>query len=222
LRNRATLISRLRAVGYYRLCAYWHPFKQPDDTFTDGTTLEQVWERYTFDRQLRLAVMDAIERVEVAVRTSLIHTLAMQHGAFVHLEAKNFPTVPAEKHKRFVEELREDAHKSSEVFVEHFKSTYDEFPDLPIWVATELMTFGKVFTLFRMSGKYIQNPIAARYSLSGKVLFSWLQTLNYVRNLCAHHARLWNRELAIRPMIPSETFVGTLRCLSATSECSRC
>ena len=200
--DRDVLLRRLKAVGYYRLCAYWHPFKQTDDLFAPNTTFETVWERYTFDRQLRLAVMDAIERVEVAVRASLINVLAMRGGPFAHLNIRNFPSVASDQHARLVEDLRELASRSSEVFVEHFKATYDEFPDLPIWAAAETMSFGNMLTLFRMSGKHVQNPIAADYKLTGKVFLSWLLTLNYVRNLCAHHSRLWNRELALRPILP--------------------
>jgi abortive infection bacteriophage resistance protein len=82
--DRAVLVRRLEAVGYYRLCAYWHPFRQPDDTFLANTTFDMVWQRYRFDRQLRLSVMDAIERVEVAVRTALVHHIAMRFGPFGH------------------------------------------------------------------------------------------------------------------------------------------
>ena len=64
------------------------------------------------------------------------------------------------------------------------------------------MTFGSMFTLFVMSEKKVQKNVARKYDIAGPVLYSWLQTLNYVRNICAHHARLWNRELAIRPMVP--------------------
>ena len=76
-------------------------------------------------------------------------------------------------------------------FVEHFKATYDEFPDLPIWAAAETMTFGSMFTLFTMCENRVQKKVAKRYGLGGPVLCSWLKTLNYVRNICAHHARLW-------------------------------
>lgn len=200
--DREVLLRRLQAVGYYRLCAYWHPFKQADDSFTPGTTFDTVWERYTFDRQLRLAVIDAIERVEVAIRTALVTELALRGGPFVHLDIRNFAGALPDNHRRFVDDLRDGALRSSEVFVEHFKSTYDEFPDLPIWAAAEIMSFGAMFTLFKMSGKYVQNSIARRHGIAGKVLFSWLLTLNYTRNLCAHHSRLWNRELAIKPLIP--------------------
>ena len=66
------LMRQLEAVGYYRLCAYWYPFKQADSSFVPGTSFDVVWNRYVFDRQLRLAVMDAIERVEIAIRTALV------------------------------------------------------------------------------------------------------------------------------------------------------
>ncbi len=155
--DRDVLVRRLQAVGYYRLCAYWHPFKQADDTFQAGTTLDVVWNRYTFDRQLRLSVMDAVERVEVATRTVLLTELAMLGGPFVHLDAGRFPWVRPEKHTRFVDSLREEAQRSNEVFVAHFRSTYDEFPDLPIWAAAEIMSFGTMLTLFNMSSNRVRD-----------------------------------------------------------------
>jgi abortive infection bacteriophage resistance protein len=97
---------------------------------------------------------------------------------------------------------RGKARDSSEVFAEHFQQTYDEFPDLPIWAVCETMTFGAMFTLFKMSERLTKNLVAQSMGLHGPVLFSWLQTLNYIRNICAHHARLWNRELAIQPVLP--------------------
>jgi abortive infection bacteriophage resistance protein len=200
--DRQVLINRLRAVGYYRLSAYWHPFKRPDDTFAPGTTLDTVWQRYTFDRQLRLMVMDAIERIEVALRSALVNGLTLRFGPFAHLDPRAFPGIHPDDHRRLQDELRDGAQHSSEVFVEHFKRTYDDFPDLPLWAATEIMTFGNMFTLFRISGKHTQKALAQPYGVTGKVLFSWLLTLNYVRNMCAHHARLWNRELALKPLIP--------------------
>ena len=200
--DRQVLIERLRAVGYYRLSAYWHPFKRPDDTFAPDTTLDIVWQRYTFDRQLRLMVMDAIERVEVALRSALITNLTSRFGPFAHLDPRAFPGINPDEHRRLLDDLRDGAQRSSEVFVEHFKRTYDDFPDLPLWAAAEIMTFGNMFTLFRISGKHTQVGLARSYGVTGKVLFSWLLTLNYVRNLCAHHARLWNRELALKPLIP--------------------
>ncbi len=81
----AEIEARLRDVSYYRLSAYWHTFKRPDESLVPGTTLEQVWRRYVFDRHLRLLVMDAIERVEVAIlRTRMVEQFTVRHGPFGH------------------------------------------------------------------------------------------------------------------------------------------
>lgn len=200
--DKAELIKRLRAVSYYRLCAYWHPFKRTDDSFEPGTTLETIWRRYTFDRQLRLLVMDAIERVEITLRSNLAYELSHRFGPFAHVDINNFPGMAPAEHQRLLDDLHENANRSREAFAEHFRKTYDEFPDLPLWAAVETMTFGQMFTIYKNCEKRVQQDIAARLSLPGKVLFSWLLTLNYIRNLCAHHSRLWNRELAIKPLIP--------------------
>jgi abortive infection bacteriophage resistance protein len=196
------LIVRLQAVDYYRLCAYWHPFKNTDDTFKPGTTLDIVWDRYVLDRKLRLLVMDAIERVEIAIRAQLVSVLTLNFGAFAHLDPKALPHGFAGQREEFVQRLRDDATKSREVFVAHFKAKYDEFPDLPLWAASEIMTLGGLLTLFRMAGPKTHKDLARPFGLGGPVLDSWIFTLNYVRNMCAHHSRLLNRTLAIKPVIP--------------------
>jgi hypothetical protein len=86
--DRDELIERLRAVNYYRLSAYWYTFRipgDPADRLRPGTSLDTVWRRYAFDRHLRLLVMDAIERIEIALRTEVVNRFTMQHGPFDYL-----------------------------------------------------------------------------------------------------------------------------------------
>ncbi len=95
--DKALLIKILENVNYYRLSGYLYPFRQPDDTFKPGTTLDRAWRHYTFDRRFRLIVMDAIERVEVSVRTRLIYELSRFNGAFGYAEPAALPQLsPAE------------------------------------------------------------------------------------------------------------------------------
>ena len=201
--NRDKLTKILQTVNYYRLSAYWYPFKQADESLQAGTTFDKIWKRYVFDRQLRLLVMDAIERVEIAVRTSMVNIFSLKYGASGYLDITNFSAkYNPQSHQRFLNELKRNTDRSSEEFVRHFKNRYDEESDLPLWMISELMTFGNMFSMFRGMEKYLQKELAITYNIPSMVLESWLQTLNYVRNLCAHHARLWNRELAIKPFIP--------------------
>ncbi|MGF1451685.1 MAG: Abi family protein [Opitutales bacterium] len=96
--NRDELIGRLRYVNYYRLSGYLHPFRiNGSDHYRAGTSLAMVWRRYCFDRRLRVLLMDAIERIEVAVRTRFVHRFFMLYGAFGHLQKHNLPNLKTRK-----------------------------------------------------------------------------------------------------------------------------
>jgi abortive infection bacteriophage resistance protein len=92
-----------------------------------------------------------------------------------------------------------------ETFIDHFKAKYGDCHDLPpLWMLCEVMSFGKMLTLFNGVFEGLRRVIAQKYGIESKVLQSWLGALNVVRNICAHHGRLWNRELGFKPMIPRE------------------
>jgi abortive infection bacteriophage resistance protein len=201
--DRTRLIRRLRSVGYYRLCGYWHHLRQPDESFRPGSDFDLVWKTYNFDRRLRMVVMEAIERVEVAFRCDVYTELVMRHGPFCHREPRHFPNARPGQHAEMLERVRQEARRSREPFVLHFKNKYDEFPDLPLWAVAQIISFGTVLTLLNMSESDIRPAIAARFGYRDTVFASWLLTLNLVRNICAHHSRLWNRELGLKPLIPN-------------------
>jgi abortive infection bacteriophage resistance protein len=105
--DRDRLIHRLKNVNYYRLSAYLYPFRVTDsDRFQEKTTLDLIWKYYTFDRQLRLIVMDAIERVEISVRTQLIYQLVRRHGAFGFTNAKNLPHLDSDKFQNWLKDTK--------------------------------------------------------------------------------------------------------------------
>lgn len=204
--DRTAMMDRLAVVNYYRLSGYWHPFRlENEDQFRPNTTFAVVWERYTFDRQLRLLVMDAIERIEVAVRSQLAYHIAHQMGdAFAYATDPNaLPGLNVDERKRLLFELEEETRHSKETFVEHFRTKYGtDHQYMPVWMASEVMTFGCILTMYRGVHPDIRKKVAAPFAVHDVVLGSWLLTLNTVRNVCAHHGRLWNRELGTRPMIP--------------------
>lgn len=201
--DRTLLIERLHSVNYYRLSGYLYPFRTDEGKYKPGTTLDQIWNIYRFDRQMRIIVMDAIERVEVSVRTQIAYYFAHQFGPFAYTDKSHFPDMKPEEHEKLISDLSMEVERSKEVFLKHFQSKYgDVHAHLPIWMLAEVMSFGKTLTFIRGVKRSVQDPIAQRYGLPHNVLISWLRTLNAVRNLCAHHARLWNRVLGYSPILP--------------------
>ncbi len=208
--NRNLIVDRLKAVNYYRLSAYWYTFRDPngfDDKLLPNTSLKTVWRRYVFDRHLRFLVMDGIERVEIALRTQITNHFCLQYGPFGYLNRDNLPGLSVADHHKLLTKLGQEADASHEDFVRHYFKKYSSETDMPLWMACELMTFGTTFTLYRGLKSRMKKDIAKEYGIHAPVLSSWLRSLNQVRNICAHHARLWNREFGVKPLIPeSKTF----------------
>ena len=203
------IASCLKAVNYYRLSAYWYPFKVTDpvsgvESFAPNTSFETIWRRYSFDRELRLLVMDALERVEVSIlRTLMVEQFALKYGPFGYTNIKNFsPEFLHSDHSRLLQEIQDAVSRSKEEFISRFRGKYTNETYLPLWIVVEVMTYGQLFTLFRNLNRAEQQTLSKQFGLYPPVLESWLHTLNFIRNACAHHARLWNRELPIRPFIP--------------------
>ena len=211
--NHQELVKYLKAVNYYRLSGYWYPFRNPDSTFKPNTTIDKIWHRYIFDRKFRLLVMDAIERIEVSIRTHLVYEFSHAYGSFGYLKRCNLPNlkeytdtegVKQNGYTKFIDRIQNETKHSKEVFVKHFFTTYDDSHNLPLWMAVEIMSFGMMLTMFRGVDDSFKKKIATKYDVSDTVLESWLKSLNVIRNICAHHGRLWNRELGYKPMIPKK------------------
>lgn len=199
--------ATLACISYYRLSAYWYPFRQCvdgviQDRLEDATPFSTVIDLYEFDRKLRLLVMDAMERVEVHIRTAVTYTLGELYGAFGHEHACNFHS--KFKHAQWLEKLHADTLRSNDAFITHFRARYAGFPSLPIWMCTELLSLGALSRLYRGMLNDDKKLVAARFNLHWRRLQDWLHVLTYVRNVCAHHSRLWNRQLAIKPQIMRE------------------
>jgi abortive infection bacteriophage resistance protein len=198
----------LEYIGYYRLGAYFRTFQIKDDpthTFNPGTTFDEVLNLYIFDRELRLLVMDAIERIEVSVRCVISNAMCMENGPHWYTDAVHF--VPYFDHADFLESIRAGtgfrAMSNSPrrtPFLNHYYRKYST-PELPpSWMVIEVMSIGtwsKVFSSLARADD--QKRISRRFSIVPGVFESWLHSLTYLRNVCAHHQLLWCRTFIIHP-----------------------
>ncbi|EIM1709312.1 Abi family protein [Aeromonas dhakensis] len=221
--DRDAALSYLERIGYYRLSGYWYPFRcfepaaegeskretRATDQFCPDTHLLDAVELYLFDKKLRLLVVDALERIEVALRVDLAYLLG-KRNTFAHLDRSYFhpsfirqPAFRGRHQTRFeawMEKYRGLVKRSKEDFVRHYHQRHGE--ELPIWVAVEVFDFGAISQLIGMMKVSDQQHIASKYGLDWQVFASWIYGLSYLRNICAHHSRLWNRNVTTQVKLP--------------------
>ncbi len=230
--DRELVLDYLERIGYYRLSGYWFAFrersepacmldtegKKPEkvrvermalDAFRRGTTFQNAVDLYVFDKKLRLLAMDALERIEVALRVDVSHTLG-KLDPFAYLTPELFDEKFSRRldkgsglggHHEWLTKHAQLIGRSKEEFVRHNRTRYG-LP-LAIWVACEVWDFGTLSTLFSGMRVEEQDAIAGQYGVSnGRIFAGWLRSLNYLRNVCAHHSRLWNRNIIDQPKLP--------------------
>jgi abortive infection bacteriophage resistance protein len=196
----------LRNISYYRLSGYMYPFltDTKQHLYKDGTVFEDILSSYRFDRELRLLVFSAIEKVEVALRAQITNEYSVAlNDPFWYTNTVNF--VDPKRHADFLSSLTAYIKRSNDVFIKHFYNTYSD-PWPPVWVIFEILPMGQFSILYSITAKSpSRKAIADYFGVKEPVLAAWLHTLVYVRNICAHHARLWNKELRIPAKLPKKT-----------------
>lgn len=205
--DRAQAEHFLRHLSYYRLRAYWLPFERlavtaGDHLFKVDTSLADVVRLYMFDRELRLLIMDAIERIEVSLRGGWAHHLAMKYGPHGYLDPNYYDR--ADRYAKAYSGLLEEIERSKDTFVLHYQSKYDDPAQPPVWMTAEVMSLGQLSKwLGNLKYRPDRQAIARPYGIDEKILVSVAHHLTYVRNICAHHGRLWNKQFTVTMTVPN-------------------
>ncbi len=198
LKNRGLIIDNperaihyLQFIGYYRLSGYARHFQttnEPQDNFKKSTTFNDILKVYIFDRQLRLLMMDAIERIEVAVRSTISNTMSEKYGAHWYMNRSLF--IDRFQYETFIETIKRESgyqnSKKQNEFCQHYFTKYTKPYLPPSWMLTEVLSIGTWSNIFaNLKNRQDQQDIGAIYKLPYKVFTSWLRSFTYLRNLCA-------------------------------------
>lgn len=203
----------LANISFNRLSNYWFPFLRPPkaaEIFREGIEFDAIFRYYQFDSELKVLVFYAIEQIEIAVRTQLIYCLSNKYNTgFWYHNTSLFDST--DKLEVVLNSILESVKKSNQDFIVKYRENYNQ-PYPPAWKSFEIITFNQLVSIYtNLKDTDDLKAISSHFQLHHKVFKSWLFTLVYIRNICAHHSVLWNIVLTIKPKElkqPKRAWVG--------------
>lgn len=204
IHNEERAIKYLKNVGYFRLTGYMFHLQSKDGLhlFEKQTSIDDVISLYQFDKELRSVVSEYLERIEICLRAKLTDKYSSRYGFFWYSNFELFEDKSI--FDTINKEICDTFDDPKEAYLKKFKLKYtaEEIP--PSTMALEILSLGKLARLYKglknQDGKF---EIANEFNLPSKTLASWFIYLANVRNICAHHSRLWNKRItADRPIFP--------------------
>ncbi|MCQ2069421.1 MAG: Abi family protein [Bacteroidaceae bacterium] len=206
IENEEYAISKLKNISYYRLANYWRPMESDKYThqFKPNCKFGDIIGLYDFDIVLRSLIFTAIQHIEIAFRSHIIHSFSLSYGSFWFMDKKLFrnPTI----FDRCLTNLSDEIHRTKEEFIiDHF-AKYDTPPYPPVWKSLEVVSFGTLSKIYcNFTDNAVKKKVAHDLCLPQHIfLESWMTAFAVLRNCCAHHARTWNRIFTIKPQIPTK------------------
>lgn len=198
----------LSHISYYRLAGYWWPMQadKVEHKFKENSRFSDVIALYNFDRELRILVFDVIEKIEISLRTKLIYHLSLEIDPWWFQNTAIFDNTT--ELIKTLASIEEEVDRSKDTFIkEHKKKHKDDLRFPPAWKTMELTSFGSLSKLYGNLKHSVKSKdtIAAEFGTANHTyLPSWLQSIAQIRNYCAHHSRLWNRNLPGKPKLLSK------------------
>jgi abortive infection bacteriophage resistance protein len=192
-------IQFLRRTSYYRYSGYLVAYRQADGNYLDGLTFDRVASICVFDQELRALIMKVVSEIEISIKSAVAYHHGHTYGSLGYTNSDNFNA--KHDHDRFIEKFESAVqNNANSLIVRHHKRRYEG--QFPIWVATELFTMSMISIFYADLKTDDKKAIAADYSTDYVHLESWLHSASVLRNICAHHSRLYNIKFHQNPKLP--------------------
>lgn len=200
-------LAQLHSISYFRLASYWRVMEVPDSAtrnFQPNSSLGDVIRLYLFDKRLRTLVFSSIQDIEIALRTRIIQCFSLKYGAFWFMDASLFKD--KDIFQKCMENIEKEVSRSKEDFLKEHFAKYDEPYLPPVWKTMEVVSFGTLSKLYcNFRDVDVKKKVAHSFGLPQYLyLETWTKCIAVLRNLCAHHDRIWNRRYAWKPQLPKQ------------------
>lgn len=193
----------LNDISYFRLIkAYSLNLKVKNGKYYEGVTFEQIVELYLFNANFRQILFPEIEKVEINLRCRIANYFSLKYGPLGYLNESNFEN--SEYHSEFLNEIEDELRRNYKTpFVKNFRDNYED-SKLPLYALIEVFSFGTLSKFYKNMISSDKKEIAKLFGVGYTYLESWLESISYVRNICAHYGRIYNAKLTKTPKLYKE------------------
>jgi abortive infection bacteriophage resistance protein len=200
--SKKTLVEAISTHGYYRLRGYWLTF-ECNGRFNPGTTLISILEIEEFNREISSFIFAQIAPMEICLRAQMCNILANHYGPEALHKPEAFRVHRDFDHLQcIIERETKQALKIKKPMAVHH---IDKYGKLPIWVEVENSSLGTLSKAYEnLANKKVASEIAAKFEITWPFLKNWLRHLTQIRNICAHHDRIYNKMFTVKPRLHSE------------------
>lgn len=205
IKNEPLAQKYLINVGYYRLSGYWWSMQSDkiNHIFKPNSNFENIISIYRFDGELRLLLFEIIEKVEIALRTKMVYYLSHELDPWWFKNTSYSKNATA--HEKNLKSIDRELRYTKEIFIKkHYEKYNSDTRRPPAWKTLNVQSFGTVSKLYGNLHDSIKSKdkIAEDFGTVNKTyLKSWLQSITQIRNICAHHGRIWNKNLPGKPKL---------------------
>lgn len=193
----------LNDISYFRLIkAYSLNLKVKNGRYSENVTFEHLVELYLFNANFRQLLFPEIEKIEINMRCRVSNYFADKYGVLGYKDKMNFRD--ANYHNMFLKDIEDEIKRNSKApFIKNFRENYVG-GDLPMYALTEVFSFGTLSKFYKNMKNFDKKAIASSYGVGYSYIESWIESISYVRNICAHYGRLYNAKLSKTPVLYKE------------------
>ena len=193
----------LNHVSYFRFIkAYSLGLKPRNGCYSDSVTFEHLVDLYEFNTEFRQLLFPQIEKIEVTLRCRLSNYFCVTYGVLGYQDPQNFSS--SVFHHSFMQEAQNEIKRNRRApFIKNFQENYEDGA-IPFYALVEIFSFGTLSKFFKNLKNPDKKAIASTYQVAFPYLESWIESISYVRNICAHYGRLYNTKLTKKPKLYKE------------------
>lgn len=202
--NPASAENFIDEVGFDRLRIYFlsrRNLQANGRPFTAGVTFDDIVDIYTFDENLRLLMFKYCSRVEIILKTIISEEICSMYGCDPYMDSRMYKDKDARSDMLKSISALSNKYLALDRRAKHYSDKYDDPAFPPLWMMREFMTFGSLNYFYGKLNQGIKQNINVKFGLGrSDILPRWISCFVDLRNVCAHHDRLFNRKFQKIPL----------------------